>query len=475
MSVISRTMSLVAAGGIALSALTGMSVSSASAKDIVIRMAGPDWGPTRFMQELANKEYKAKSGNNVKLELDFIPWGSFYDRVAASLSSGEKKYQMIISDSQWLGAFIDGGHFAKLNKYIDKDPELQAIMKDLHPAFVKAFSAYPKGSKDYYGFPQFPDSMPTWYRKDLFCNAKEQAAFRKTYTRPLPCTYADWRNTDWKDWGNIGKFFTRKKGAALGDGVAANDFYGTAYQAGKTYDFSTSQINTFMWQWGGDIWENGKQAQGVVNSNANVEAFNAYLGMLKNSPPAWKTGQMGIFAIQDQFMQGNVAAIIDWAGVAGPVLDPKSSKVHDKVAFASNPGKRQKNGIINRTAQIGGQPFVLTTWNDEEVMSEALDVVKWWLSTDVQKKFVEAGYLSGLKSVMAWSGHDKARPWNRSHREVVDHLKDFWRIPEMFELLTQQQQEFDKAITGQVSAKEALDEIAEFQQELLEDAGHIKK
>ena len=41
-------------------------------------------------------------------------------------------------------------------------------------------------------------------------------------------------------------------------------------------------------------------------------------------------------------------------------------------------------------------------------------------------------------------------------------------------MLTQQQEEFDRAITGQIGAKEALDNIAEFQQELLEDDDFIK-
>ncbi len=40
-------------------------------------------------------------------------------------------------------------------------------------------------------------------------------------------------------------------------------------------------------------------------------------------------------------------------------------------------------------------------------------------------------------------------------------------------MLTQQQEQFDKAITGQVTAKEALDSIAEFQQELLTEVGRI--
>ena len=56
----------------------------------------------------------------------------------------------------------------------------------------------------------------------------------------------------------------------------------------------------------------------------------------------------------------------------------------------------------------------------------------------------------------------------------MDWQKDVWHIPEFFELLTQQQEEFDKAITGQQDAKTTLDNIAEFQQELLEEVGRIE-
>jgi len=210
---------------------TGLAATAtdAAAKDIVLNMAGPDWGPTRFLQDKFNRTYKAKSGNNVKLVFDFIPWPSFYDRVAASLTSGEKKYQMVVSDSQWLGTFIEGGHFLKLNKYIDADPELQAIMKDTHPAMVAAYSTYPHKSKNYYGFPQFPDTKMTWFRNDLFCHEGERAAFKAKYSRTLPCSYAEWKDTDWKTWASVGEFFRRNKGAKLGDGVAENDFYGIAY------------------------------------------------------------------------------------------------------------------------------------------------------------------------------------------------------------------------------------------------------
>jgi multiple sugar transport system substrate-binding protein len=457
----------------------GLAVQApALAKDITIQMAAPDWGPTRFMQEYADKTYKSPSGNNVKLAIDFIPWGSFYERVAASMASGEKKYQLVVSDSQWIGTFIEGGQFMKLNKYIDADPELQAILKDVHPALTEAYGTYPYKSKNIYGFPQMPDTKVTFYRKDLFCDGGEQAAFKAKYNKALPCTYEDWESVDWDTWGNIGEFFRRDAGSKLGSGTTSEDFYGTAYQAGKAYDFSSGQALAFVWQAGGQIWDESNQpnaqAVGVVDSANAVKGISQYVDLLKYSPPVAKTGQMGIFAINDLYMQGKIAAIVNWNAVSATSVDPKVSKVSDKTAVAIPPGTKNGNGELVRWDVMGGQPFVLTTWNSDEVVKESLNVVKWWLSQDTQLNFAKSGGSSALKSVMSMPEYDSIKPWNRAHKNQLKWQKDFWHVPEFFELLTQQQEEFDKAITGQVSAKDAMTAIATFQQELLSEAGRIK-
>jgi len=470
----------------------GLGTSPAVSADITITMAAPDWPPTRFMKEHFDKTYKSPAGHTTTLEMDFIPWPSFYERVAASLTSGEQKYQMIVTDSQWLGAFVEGGYYLDLTDKIKTDPELGAIMKDLHPALVSAYSTYPHKTRaqleaagevpapdtHYYGFPQFPDTYVTYYRSDAFCHEGEAAAFEAKYGGKLPCTYEDWQDVDWEKFAQIGEFFQRKAGEKLGDTVLDDDFYGIAYQAGKGYDFSTMQINAFIWQHGGNIWDETNapeaQAEGVVNSDIAVKAMDQFLSLLQYMPPVAQTGQMDIFVIQDLYMQGKVGAIVDWVGLGEPVLDPKASKVHDKSAFGPAPGLRKADGSIDRTGNIGGQPFVLTTWNSDEVVDEALNVVKWWLSPETQLEAVKNGGQSGLVSVMSDPAYNDLRPWNRAHVEMIDWQKDVWHIPEFFEMLTQQQEEFDKAITGQISAKEALDSVAKFQQELLEDGDYIQ-
>ena len=467
----------VATGALAVLAL-GLAAGPLAAKDITIKMAVPDWPPTRIMQDLANEMYHAPSGNNVKLEEDFIPWPNYYERLAASLTSGEQKYQMAVSDSQWLGAFVEGGYYLKLNKYIDADPELQAIFKDLHPNLVAAYSTYPYKSDNYYGFPQMPDVLIVYYRKDVFCDPGEQAAYQAKYGQKLPCEPEEMDDVDWDQVKTFGEFFRRAKGDQLAGKTLDDDFYGIAYQSGKGYDFSSMEINTFIWQAGANIWDETQapkgQAEGVVNSPEAVKALDHYLSLQQYMPPVVKTGTMDIFKVDELFREAKVAWIVQWIGFAESTITPSTSKVADKVAFAQQPGRRDSDGKLIRWSNIGGQPFVLTTWNSDEVTKESIDFVKWWLSPEIQTEFAKRGGQSGLKSVYSKPDYVTFRPWNRTWAASLDWQKDVWHVPEFFELLVEQQEQFDRAITGQISGKQALDNIAAFQQNLLTESGRIE-
>ena len=447
-------------------------------KTVEIIMAAPDWPPTRFMQEYFNSNFPQSGDTEIKLTLDFIPWDNFYTNVAASLTSGEQKYSMIVSDSQWLGAFIEGGYFQKLNKYIDADPELQAIFDDMHQGYKEGYTTYPYKSENYYGFPQFPDNYVNFYRTDIFCNPDENAAFRAKYGKKLPCTYADWEIVVWDDIFDINEFLTRKKGEMLAGKPLEDDMFGVTYQAGKAYDFSSMQINGFFWQYGGDIWREDQQpdaqAIGVVNSDINVAALTKYLDLLATMHPSHKTGGMGIFEMQALYLEGKIASMINWVGLGAPVVDPNLSKVHDITGYARQPGTMQDDGTISRWANLGGQPFVLTTWMTDEEIDAAFKIIKWWLSFDTQIAAVKAGGQSCMKSIIYSDGYNALAPWNAAYVASMDWQKDVWHIPEFFELLTQQQEEFDKAITGQQDAQTTLDNIAEFQQELLEEVDRIQ-
>jgi multiple sugar transport system substrate-binding protein len=471
---LTRSLSRLAAA----SALALVSTTAAFAQDVTLSMAVPDWPPTRIMKDLFDKHYKAPSGANVQLEIDFIPWTDYYTRLNASLTSGEQKYDMAVSDSQWLGAFIEGGYYRQLNDILEKDPELQAVLDGMHPAPLQAYATYPHKSDNIYGFPQFPDILVTFARSDVLCHEAEQAAFQERFGEKLPCTVEELDQMDWDMFEKIGQFFQRKAGDNLMGEPLAEDFYGIAYQAGKGYDFSSMQINGFIWQYGADIWDetqipNG-QAEGVVNSELAVAAFDHYLRLLQYMPPVVRTGSMDIFVTDELFREGKVALNVNWIGFAESSINPDTSKVSDSVVFANMPGLKQDDGSIVRWSNIGGQPFVMMTWMDDQKLNEAVDFVKWWLSPDIQHMFAASGGQSAIKAVYEDPKYNTYRPWNRTWAPGLDWQKDVWHIPQFFEMLVQQQEQFDLAITGQQDAKTALDNVATFQQRLLEDAGLIQ-
>jgi multiple sugar transport system substrate-binding protein len=454
-------------------------VSIARAEDVTLTMAVPDWPPTRVMKKFFDEQYKPKSGNHVILDVDFIPWPDFYTRVNASLTSGEKKYNFIVSDSQWLGAFVEGGYYRKINDLLDADPDFKKTVMSMHPAVLNAYSTYPYKSENYYGFPQFPDVLVNFARKDVLCDETEQKNFQAKYGKKLPCTGEEIDAMTWDDFKNVGEFFRRKKGEMLMGKPAEDDFYGIAFQAGKAYDFSSMQINGFIWQMGGDVWDETKvptgQAEGVVNSPEAVTALEKYLSMIEYMPPVARTGTMDIFKSDELFREGKVAMNVDWIGVGEASLDPKASKVVGKLVVGLAPGTPGPDGKLVRWSNIGGQPFVLTTWTTDTQTKEAVEFVKWWLSDDIQNQFAAAGGQSAVPSVYNNPKYVTYRPWNRAWAASLDWQKDVWHVPQFFELLTQQQDQFDLAITGKQDAKTTLDNIAKFQQNLLTEAGLIQQ
>ena len=441
-------------------------------------MAVPDWPPTRIMKKMFDEQYKSKTGNTVKLEVDFIPWPDFYTRVNASLTSGEQKYNFAVSDSQWLGAFVEGGYFRKVNDLIDADPELKATMEDMHPAPLNAYSTYPNSTPNYYGFPQFPDVLVNFARKDILCNEEEQKAFKAKFNKKLPCTGEELDDMDWDMFEKVGKFFQRKKGDKLaGPGSTTISTASPTRPARATTSRpcrSTASSGSMAATSGTRPSSPTGQAEGVVNSPAAIGALDHYLRLIQYMPPVAKTGTMDIFKSDELFREGKVAMNIDWIGLGEASLDPKTSKVSDKLVFGMAPGTPGPDGKLIRWSNIGGQPFVLTTWTTPTQLTEAMGFVKWWLSPEIQHQFAASGGQSAMKSVFSDPKYVTYRPWNRAWAASLDWQKDVWHVPQFFELLTQQQDQFDLAITGKQDAKTTLDNVAKFQQNLLTEAGLIQ-
>ena len=300
------------------------------------------------------------------------------------------------------------------------------------------------------------------------------------YNEKLPCTPEEMDNVDWDMFEKFGQFFMRKKGEMLAGKPADDDFYGIAYQAGKAYDFSTMQVNAFIWQYGANIWDETQapkgHAEGVVNSPEAVKALDHYLRLTQYMPPVVKTGGMDIFKTDELFREGKVASNIEWIGFAESSINAETSKVAGNVAFCSGAGPQGTRwqarplGEYRRAAlrhhDLGHRP----PGQGGRGLREMVAFPRGAASVRGSQ-----GGQSAIKSVYNDPKYVTYRPWNRTWAPGLDWQKDTWHIPEFFELLVQGQEQFDLAITGKQDAKTTLDNMAAFQEELLKEAGHIEE
>jgi ABC-type glycerol-3-phosphate transport system substrate-binding protein len=133
-----------------------------------------EWDPANYLQELVN-EYEAETG--VKVTVETTPWSDFQTKAFTEFNAQGSAYDMVVGDSQWLGAGATGGHYVDLTDFFteNKVAELMA------PATVKFYAEYPGNSGKYWAIPLEGDAVGWSYRKDWFEDPAEKEAFKAKY------------------------------------------------------------------------------------------------------------------------------------------------------------------------------------------------------------------------------------------------------------------------------------------------------
>src|ERR1043165_2841646 len=116
----------------------------ASAEELTIFWA--EWDPANYLQELVN-QYTAETG--VKITVQTTPWGDFQTKAFAEFNAKGDAYDMVVGDSQWLGAGSTNGHYVELTDFFKK----HNVDKVMAPATVAGYAEYPPKSKKYWAIP----------------------------------------------------------------------------------------------------------------------------------------------------------------------------------------------------------------------------------------------------------------------------------------------------------------------------------
>ena len=281
---------LLAACSSSTGSSSGTSTSASTAKPAQIHILYATAEANSAAVQAVLPEFKAKTG--VELVMDTMPYNALQTKVFSEFASKSSYYDVVIVDTPWSPALVQ--HLEPLSSYmtnralndlapIDQTDFIPKVFYDtavydvnnpsVHYSDVTApvdAASIKKNGFDVYGLPIQANALSLAYRKDLFEDPAQQAAFKKKYGRNLtvPKTLDEFKQ--------VAQFFTQP----------SKNLYGTTLMAG-TGDWATDDFKTLLAAFGGNGYMIGNKQELDFNSPAGVEALTYYRELIKSgvTPP----------------------------------------------------------------------------------------------------------------------------------------------------------------------------------------------
>ena len=237
-----------------------------------------------------------------------LPFVGQYEKLVSELTARSSAYDLLVFPPYFLGDFVALGFLRDLDQYKQVlDPQLDDYLPVYRDPVIKRDGKL-------YALMYDGDNLQVIYRTDLFNDPTEQKNFKAKYGWDLapPKT--------WDQFMQISEFFTRPP-----------KLYGTAFYAQRGFCYAWF-INIFAGM--GGRWFSDDMKPGI-NSEAGVKALEMLVKQKQYSPP--NILQIGYPELNDAFLNGSTAMVVQWNDLPLKVGDPKMSKVVGKGGVAPIP------------------------------------------------------------------------------------------------------------------------------------------
>jgi multiple sugar transport system substrate-binding protein len=424
-----------------------LGVAGVQAQDVTeLTIWWAQWSPADYLQQMGN-DYEAETG--IAVTVVQTPWGDFYNRVGTEWAAQGTSYDLIVGDSQWVGQGVTQGHYIELTDFMNEN----GITETVTPATLQYYGEYPTGSGHYYAYPTEGDANGWAYRKDLFEDADNMAAFEEQYGYPLAVPET------WDQLRDIAEFFTRPD-----DGL-----YGVAVYTQDDYDAIVMGYENVLFSYGSDWKDVDNNVLGVINSPEAVAALELYKELYSFAPPG--TNDAFFQEMNDAYMNGQAAMIMNYFAFF-PALDSDQNPFREGTGYFPMPAGPGGE----RFAALGGQGLSVNSYIDDARQQAALDFILWFSQEEVQRRWAEIGGYTCNINVLESEEFLTATPYNAAFAETMTFVKDFWNIPE-FGLLLEPAARWlaTYVVAGEGTAQEALDAMAEEHDAILIETGVISE
>jgi multiple sugar transport system substrate-binding protein len=366
---------------------------------------------------------------DAEIKVNCVPYPEWHDSIFTDFAA-KGGVDLPIVDSQDTGAAVVGGHIIELTDFLKNRTDFDQWV----PSALSAYGEYPPDSGRYYGSPIMADVQVLIYNKEIL----GQYGFDEP---------AD----TWE--GLLEQAQTIKEGG---------EHDGFVWFWIGSGDQIQSAWNELAWSWGGALWDPATYTfEGVVNSPENVAALEFARELYLTGPEG--AGNFSYGEVTTAMCDGTAAMTAIWVGVAAGWTDVEACPQFPNMAFAVPPA-----GPKAHILQLGGMGMNVSAYTPDKDV--ALNFLEWLMSEETQLKWVQMGGYSALQSVLDSDTFKSAAPFNPVFSEAYPLVKDFYNLPEYQPLMTKEGEYLNLAVTGQMSAQEALDALAADQQAIIEEA-----
>jgi multiple sugar transport system substrate-binding protein len=446
--------------------------AAAPYKGVTIRGVSESTPPSNYVKEVLGPAFTEATGINVEFEA--TSWDQMYDKAIKDMEAKTGIYDFVYIEQDIIYSYLSRNFLVDITKALKDDPKLASadFKVDNFTTFIDYFK---NADGDVFGVPMEAFVKVYLYRKDLFDDPKNKEAFKAKYGYDLAPA------KDHKQYRDIAEFFTQWG--------KDNDqeVWGTTVQAhtghpASWYEFFESWGPTFgVYNWGinQDGWAATEANGGAMNSPKAKAALEYWLGLLKFAPPestsstwdevaatfaAGRAAQGLVYGENAAWIATNAdkSNVVGKVGVALPPLEPgvleeaESGKgyigYYDGGAFGIPfSSKNQQAALL--FLQYIGQASVQADWAvaGSRITHQAT-------YDDPKVKDMDAktdGYFTLMKDDGKLFAGAPPYPFHAQVREATAPF-------------------FYEAITGELSASDALDKMAEAAEAELKKLGYRK-
>jgi multiple sugar transport system substrate-binding protein len=443
--------------GLSATAIGGMLAAAGRATAGDLRLArGLAGGTVNLLipAEGADKGVREKLGEikkrfGIDVKMTALPVGPLIEKTNQSVKASSGTYDAISVLGFTVANFVGGGYFENLTPYIRKLPKSYGYPSDFAPGELQYLSYFDVKNKAFGG--KTPYLIPglyagpiiLFYRKDLLSKAGVSVP------------------TNWTQYLAAAKKLN-------GNGIAGN-----------TMIAKSGDVSMFLVDWysrfagtGGRLMSGSPQQKNFtprLTSPQAVAALEHMAECVKYSTPGVLSYDFTIST--DAFSAGKTAMMIMWSTIAGPVYNPKTSKVAKSVGVSITPGTSGNRGRIVRGGWGMGIP------KNAKNKDGAWALITYLCSKEWGKYEVGAHQTDPARnSVFNDPSLNRRFPYLRAAGQANERARilEIANIPETFELITIASQQFAAALSGSSSAATACKNANDEWIKVLKRGGHLK-